>query len=628
LRKLISCLERKKPGAYLRFGLDDINAALGIRKTDEDLQKSFIVETRKSFLLSGENFFKALEIECPALGLSNRARAIGVSNREAIDKLYAVGACFLEWPIYSYNSFNYKNLEYPDLLEKFIETVKVSQPIVIFQESEGREANLKKLSPNISISVTEKDPFNTIDKLEEKILTGLSTQNKFPVIVLALGTTGHILVKRLLNQVTSGFILDLNTLGDNPFNTLSKPPRYWKLYKPRAKVVEKKAITPISNEKLQMRWEGPFLGNYSFSLINRELCSQLSMNEKVELSIRPSDTPFNIDGFDPVRSVRLDRIVELINKPLTRPAEIHISNHVQHPTIHPAEGRWVSILPWDYMSIPVQWVNWILNEIDEVWVPSNFVQMAFLDAGIPKERVAVVPNGVDIRIYKPNARKVKFNTRKSFKFLFVGGPFWRKGFDILLEAYGKAFTARDDVSLVIKSDPFFWTNGGTKRINDFNSKSGAPEIFCIIQSLDQDRMAGLYATCDCLVHPYRAEGFAISVAEGMASGLPVIVTGMGATLDFCNKDTAYLIPANLRRMSEKQLDNEPTLDYPGYAEPEVNGLVDWMRYVYQHPMESRQLGRCGMNKIRTEFTWAHASNIAVQRTVALKNKPTLRVKVG
>ena len=65
--------------------------------------------------------------------------------------------------------------------------------------------------------------------------------------------------------------------------------------------------------------------------------------------------------------------------------------------------------------------------------------------------MAVVPNGVNIRVYRPNARKVKLNTKKNFKFLFVGGPFWRKGFDILLEAYGKAFTSQENVSLVIKS---------------------------------------------------------------------------------------------------------------------------------------------------------------------------------
>jgi glycosyltransferase involved in cell wall biosynthesis len=241
--------------------------------------------------------------------------------------------------------------------------------------------------------------------------------------------------------------------------------------------------------------------------------------------------------------------------------------------------------------------------------------------------VAVVPNGVNVRLYRPDARKVKLPTRKSFKFLFVGGPFWRKGFDILLEAYRKAFLASDDVCLVIKSAPEFWTEAGTKRLADFRSRVGAPEIVSIVQSLDQQRMAGVYASCDCLVHPYRAEGFAMCVAEGMASGLPVIVTGAGASGDFCNPQTAFLLPSGLCRMSEKLLDDQPTLDYPGYMEPEMEALVAWMRHVYSHPDAARIIAKAGMHKIRNEFTWDHAAEIAEERLAAVETQPILRRSV-
>ena len=46
-------------------------------------------------------------------------------------------------------------------------------------------------------------------------------------------------------------------------------------------------------------------------------------------------------------------------------------------------------------------------------------------------------------------------------------------------------------------------------------------------ALNDQEMAGLYAACDCLAHPYRGEGFALPVVEAMACGLPAIVTGAG-----------------------------------------------------------------------------------------------------
>jgi glycosyltransferase involved in cell wall biosynthesis len=625
LRQVMNCLEAKKPGAYLRFGRADIDAALGTQSPALKLPDALILEIRKSFLLSGENIFKALHVECPALNLPFMARASGISNREAINRLSAVGPCFLDLPVYSYIAFSHNVLQL-DLLEQFFESIKACRPILVFREGDIAGLALEKLAPFLSITAAGEDIYKNILSLEEKVWKAVSVTNEFPLVILALGMTGRLLIKRLIKRGFPGFLLDLDNLHEIPFEAKRSLYKLW-LMPRQGQTLHMQRPAPDSSSagKLPVRWEGPFLGHYSFSIINRELCSRLSLNDRIELSIRPSDTPFSTDSFDPAARTEFDSIVERVGRPLNRAAEIHIGNHVQHPYQPPAEGRWVVIQPWDYMSLPVRWVDWIRTQIDEVWVPSNFVRTAFLEGGIPAKHVVVVPNGVNVRLYRPNARKVKFHTKKSFKFLFVGGPFWRKGFDILLGAYGKAFSAKEDVSLIIKSVPQFWTSAGTKQLAEFRSHAGAPEIVSIVEPLDQELMAGLYATCDCLVHPYRAEGFAICVAEAMASGLPVIVTGMGGTTDFCNSETAFLIPAGLRQMDKKELDNEPTLDYPTYAEPEMDGLIDWMRYVYEHSQESKAIAIKGMNKIRAEFTWNYAAEIAIQRLIALEGKPIQRM---
>jgi hypothetical protein len=51
-----------------------------------------------------------------------------------------------------------------------------------------------------------------------------------------------------------------------------------------------------------------------------------------------------------------------------------------------------------------------------------------------------------------------------------------------------------------------------------------------------------------------------------------------------------------------------------------------MRYVYEHPNKSGVTARAGMNKIRAEFTWDHAAEIAIQRLTALSDKPIQRMK--
>ena len=72
--------------------------------------------------------------------------------------------------------------------------------------------------------------------------------------------------------------------------------------------------------------------------------------------------------------------------------------------------------------------------------------------GIAPERVAVVPNGIDPEKFSPDraVEPYPLATRKPFKFLFVGGVLPRKGVDVLLAAYRRAFTRDDDVALVLK----------------------------------------------------------------------------------------------------------------------------------------------------------------------------------
>jgi glycosyltransferase involved in cell wall biosynthesis len=634
LRQVTACLESRTPGAYLRFGRADIDAVLGMRTATIKLPGALVLEARRAFLLSGENIFKSLQVECPALHLPSRTAAI--SNREALYRLNVAGACFLDGPVYSYNALSGDAVEDAPALQQFLNFMTACQPGLVYKQCQIRPAAFDKLAPRFSIVVPEDDIYARLDGLEDELVRmAESAPESFTVIVLALGPAGRVLALRLMKRAFPGFLLDMDDLCGIPFESLQAARRPGLLTRSlnnfRAaripKEEEPEAGLPAQPDgKLTLRFEGPLLGHYSFSIINRELCSRFGRDNRLDLTIRPGDTPFTLDPFNPANSAGFAAIVERVEEPLGRAAQVHISNHARHPFTPPPEGRWVIIQPWDYASLPVRWVGWIRTQIDEVWAPSHFVRSAFLEAGLPPERVAVVPNGVNVRLYRPDARKVKLASRKSFKFLFVGGPFWRKGFDTLLDAYARAFSAHDEVCLVIKSAPEFWTDNGSKLLAAFRSRQGAPEILGIIQALDQVRMAGLYASCDCLVHPYRAEGFALCVAEAMASALPVIVTGMGATLDFCNAGNAFLIPAGLRQMDEKQIDDMPTLDYPSYAEPDLDGLVGWMRYVYEHPREARATARNGMMKIRTEFTWDHAAEIAIQRLLALQNKPLQRLR--
>lgn len=369
-------------------------------------------------------------------------------------------------------------------------------------------------------------------------------------------------------------------------------------------------------------WEGSQFVHHSLALVNRELCLRL-----IEKGCEVSIVPYEKDQFSPQQEPRFKPIAKRTNTPLTAPADVHVRHQWPPKFTPPPEGHWVIIQPWEFGSIPREWVSHMASSVDEVWVPSHFVRNCYIQSGVPAERVFVVPNGVDIELFNPGNHPYTLKTKKKFKFLFVGGTIARKGIDILLDVYTKTFSAADDVCLVIKDmggQSFYKGQTAKELIDRIQSKTGSPAIEYIEHTLNSREIAGLYRACDCLVHPYRGEGFGLPIAEAMASGCPVIVTGYGAALDFCPDDITYLIPSKVVRLAEKRIGDMETADFPWLAEPDKEGLARLMRHVAAHPEEAAAKGTASAAFIRAKFTWDHAAAAVMTRIGQLKDKPIVR----
>ena len=193
--------------------------------------------------------------------------------------------------------------------------------------------------------------------------------------------------------------------------------RYYAGERPSQERPEQRPVT--------VAWRGDQLRKTSLAGINREVCGRLAADAGLAVQ-------------------RLLRSGDAMDAALPHPAEIEV-RHQWPYDFGPSQSRLAVIQPWEFGAIPSEWVDPIRRNVDEVWVPSEYVRRMYVAGGVDPDRVAVVPNGVDLELFRPEGPKLELDVPEGTRFLFVGGLIERKGPDLLLAAYLDAFDGRDDV---------------------------------------------------------------------------------------------------------------------------------------------------------------------------------------
>jgi glycosyltransferase involved in cell wall biosynthesis len=384
----------------------------------------------------------------------------------------------------------------------------------------------------------------------------------------------------------------------------------------------------------RVRWEGGQFVWHSFGHINRELSLALLDTKQVDLSLEVTENPQFSAGEDP-RFAALER---RFFAPLNGEAQVHV-RHSYPPRLDPppSQGHFVLIQPWEFGYLPTAWIEPIQRNVQEVWCVSSYVRDTFASSGIAEEKLHMLPLGANTAVLNPQALPHVFTDEAGakvfskgkgdrFVFLFLGGTLSRKGIDILLAAYQRAFSAYDEVCLVIKdtgTKTLYRHGNAQDEILRLVDDASRPPIIYLDADLSDRQIAGIYTASDCYVHPYRGEGFCMPVLEAMACGLPVIVPQGGATDDFVDEVVGWRVAA------EKQLvgvgpsgrGRVGEFDCVGptwMLEVDIDVLARQMREVYQNRDESKKRGENAVLRVQNGWTWNHSAQAVLSRLEVLR----------
>ena len=158
------------------------------------------------------------------------------------------------------------------------------------------------------------------------------------------------------------------------------------------------------------------------------------------------------------------------------------------------------------------------------------------DAGV-KVPIAVVGNGVD-HLTRRKPAKPPQKLPGGFRFLHVSSCFPRKAIDTILAAFTSAFSASDDVVLIVKTFPNPHNDIQSQLTALREARDDLPEVVVFEDDWTEGQIAGLYQACDAFVAPSRGEGFGLPLAEAMLFGLPVVASDWGGHRDFCSPNNS------------------------------------------------------------------------------------------
>ncbi|HET6203107.1 MAG TPA: glycosyltransferase family 4 protein [Planctomycetota bacterium] len=167
-------------------------------------------------------------------------------------------------------------------------------------------------------------------------------------------------------------------------------------------------------------------------------------------------------------------------------------------------------------------VRGALLECAALVAPSRFVREAYAAEGIPRERISVIPLGID----PAEARSPSREPSDRFRIAYLGTVLLTKGAHVLLEAARRLPRERIRVSIHGEEAPWHEVQDYADRLR---ASLGPDEPVAFTGAYDPGDVPRLLADADCLVVPsIWFETYSITIREGWRAGLPVVASRLGA----------------------------------------------------------------------------------------------------
>ena len=297
--------------------------------------------------------------------------------------------------------------------------------------------------------------------------------------------------------------------------------------------------------------------------------------------------------------------------------DIILEEHDHHYFYDAYDGYKIGYNVWESTRYSEQFFQQLLT-LDELWVPTKWQKQISIEQGYPEDKIFVIPEGVDGRVFKPTSKPKK---KDKFQFVIVGRWDYRKGIKESIEGFLKAFPDNQSVELLLNVEnpyPVDGMNSTEERLKYYGLEDDRIKI---LKFLDRKQYISLLQNANVIISCARAEGWNLPLIESLACGIPSIYTKCSGQLEFTKSEGL-----GIDILGEEPATNGKNLTYehniPGnFYTPDLDHLVDQIRDSYENYAYWKDWYLKRSKEIRQKFSWKNQAKKAYERLQQIDIKP-------
>ena len=292
-------------------------------------------------------------------------------------------------------------------------------------------------------------------------------------------------------------------------------------------------------------------------------------------------------GWDILKIEKLIPTIVTLHHPITKDRELEMS-HAPSRWKRRSVGRWYSF---------VDMQGKVASKMPRIVVVSeNSITDINKDMGVSRDRMRLVPVGVDPDLFKPQPHIARQPGRL---ITTASADVALKGLSYLLEAMAVLRKNRD-IRLTIIGKP------RPGHSMDLIDSLGLRPHIDFVSGVTDERIVELYAEAELAVVPSLYEGFSLPAIEAMSTGICLVATDGGALPEVTGTH------------------NETVLQCPAANSEALAAVI-------ATGLDSAELrariGEAGRQRVISRWTWKHCAELTVEQYREVLDMPHNRVKL-